>query len=244
MRNVKITIEYEGTDYAGWQVQPNGTSIQEVVQLAIGAITGEDDVKINGSGRTDAGVHAAGQVASFTTGSDIPADDLVHAINSKLPDDIAVIDAADVPAEFHARFSAKSKTYRYSILNRAVRSPLDRVRRCFVRRKLDMAAMQAAAKHIAGEHDFAAFQSKPDGKPSVRRITDLAVDADGDEIHITVSANGFLYNMIRAIAGTLIEVGLGAREADSIAELIESRDRSAAGATAPPQGLCLMRVEY
>lgn len=244
MRNVKITIEYDGTDYAGWQIQPNGTSIQEMVQLAIGAITGEDDVKINGSGRTDAGVHAAGQVANFTTGSDIPAADLVHAINSKLPDDIAVIDAADVPAEFHARFSAKSKTYRYSILNRAARSPLDRRRRHFVRRPLDVAAMQAAAKHIVGEHDFAAFQSKPDGKPSVRRITELTIDADGDEIHITVSANGFLYNMVRAIAGTLIEVGLGGHDAESIAALIESRDRSAAGATAPPQGLCLLRVEY
>ena len=244
MRNVKITIEYEGTDYAGWQVQPNGTSIQEMVQRAIGEITGETDVKINGSGRTDAGVHAAGQVANFTTGSNIPADDLVHAINSKLPDDIAIIDAADVPAEFHARYSAKSKTYRYSILNRAVRSPLDRRRRHFVRRKLDVAAMQAAAEHVVGEHDFAVFQSKPNGKPSVRRITSLTVDADGDEVHITVSANGFLYNMVRAIAGTLIEVGLGARDQDSIAELIESRDRSAAGATAPPQGLCLMKVEY
>jgi tRNA pseudouridine38-40 synthase len=244
LRNVKLTIEYDGTAYAGWQVQPNGPSIQGAVQQAIGAITGETGVKLIGSGRTDAGVHAAGQVANFTTGSAIPAGDLVHAINTKLPDDIAVVDAADAPAEFHARYSATSKTYRYSILNRAVRSPLGRRRSHVVRKALDVAAMQAAAAHLVGEHDFAAFQSKPDGKPSVRRITSLTVDADGDTISITVSANGFLYNMVRAIAGTLIETGVGARDPDDIPTLIASRDRSAAGPTAPPQGLCLIRVEY
>jgi tRNA pseudouridine38-40 synthase len=244
MRNVKLTIEYDGTDYAGWQVQPNGTSVQAVVQDAIAAITGETSVKLIGSGRTDAGVHAAGQVANFRTGSTIPAADLVHAINSKLPADVAVVAAEDAPDDFHARYSATSKTYRYAILNRAVRSPLERRRTAFVRGTLDLAAMRRAARHVVGEHDFACFQSKPDGKPSVRTLTRCDVERSGDGIAITVAANGFLYNMVRAIAGTLIEVGLGRREPDSVAGLIASRDRSLAGPTAPPAGLCLMRVEY
>ncbi|MFH1731334.1 MAG: tRNA pseudouridine(38-40) synthase TruA [Planctomycetota bacterium] len=243
-RNVKLTIEYDGTNYAGWQVQPNGTGVQEVVQDAIARITGETAVKLIGSGRTDAGVHAAGQAANFMTDSNIPAGDLVHAINSKLPDDVAIVGAEDVPADFHARYSAKSKTYRYSILNRAVRGPLERSRCHFVRKKLDVAAMREAAKSFVGEHDFAAFQSKPDGKSSVRRITKLDIEANGEKIDISVAANGFLYNMVRAIAGTLIEVGLGARPPGSITELIGSRDRAAAGPTAPAHGLCLMKVEY
>jgi tRNA pseudouridine38-40 synthase len=244
MRNIKLIIEYDGANYAGWQVQPNGPSIQETLQDAISAITREPDVKINGSGRTDAGVHAAAQVANFQTDTAIPAAALVHAINTKLPEDIAVVAAEDAPGDFHARYSARSKTYRYSILNRPVRGPLDRRRCGYVRAPLDTAAMRAAAEHIVGEHDFAAFQSKPDGKPSVRTVTRLEVIDDAPHIHIEVSANGFLYNMVRAITGTLIEVGLGRRSADGIAELIASRDRSAAGPTAPPQGLCLMEVEY
>jgi len=244
MRNVKLTIEYDGTRYVGWQVQPNGVSVQEVVQNAIAAVTGEQDVKLIGSGRTDAGVHAAGQTASFRTDTSIPAEDLVPAINTKLPDDIAALDAEDVPDDFHARYSATSKTYRYSILNRRVRSPLARARAHLVRRPLDVGAMQAAARHLVGEHDFAAFQSKPDGRPSVRTVTRLEVEAEGPYVRITVSANGFLYNMVRAIAGTLTEVGLGRRAADSLPGLIASLDRSTAGPTAPPQGLCLLEVEY
>ncbi len=243
-RIIKLTIEYDGTDYAGWQVQPNGVSVQEVVQNAIAAITGESDVTVSGSGRTDAGVHAAGQVAHVKTGSDIPAADLVHAINTKLPKDVAIVGAEDAPADFHARYSAKAKTYRYTILNRGVRSPLERRRAHVVRRKLDADAMRAAAAHLVGEQDFAAFQSKPDGKSSVRTISRLDVDADGDTITLTVTGNGFLYNMVRAIAGTLIEVGLGARAPESIPALIDSRDRGQAGPTAPPQGLCLMQVDY
>jgi tRNA pseudouridine38-40 synthase len=244
MRNVRLTIEYDGTDYAGWQVQPNGMSVQERVQDAISAITGEDDVPLIGSGRTDAGVHAAGQAASFRTNSAIPSADLVHAINTKLPPDIAVVDACDVGEDFHARYSAKSKTYCYSILNRDVRGPLARRRTAFVRGELNLAAMRRAAGNIVGERDFACFQSKPEGRPSVRTITQCDIAREGDLVTITVAANGFLYNMVRAIAGTLIEVGLGRREAQSVAELIASRKRSLAGPTAPAQGLCLMRVDY
>ncbi len=244
MRNIKLILEYDGTNYAGWQVQPNGASIQEIVQKAIAEITGEPDVRLIGSGRTDAGVHAAGQVAHFKTTSNIPAADLVRAINTKLPEDIAVLRAEDVPDDFHARYSARSKTYRYTILNAAVRRPLERHRAWLVRAPLDLAAMRRAAAALVGTHDFAAFQSKPQGKSSVRTVTRLDIVADGSRIDIWISANGFLYNMVRAIAGTLIEVGLGKIPPDAVAELLESRNRSAAGPTAPPQGLCLMEVQY
>jgi len=244
MRNIKLTLEYDGSAYAGWQVQPNGTAVQQVVQEAIAAVTGELDVTLTGSGRTDAGVHAAGQVANFKTDTTIPAADLVHAINANLPADVAVLEARDVADDFHARYSAKSKTYRYTVLNCAVRRPLERARSYLVRRPLDAAAMRAAATHLVGEHDFAAFESKQDGTPSVRTVTRLDVEVDGPRIAFVISANGFVYNMVRAIAGTLIEVGLGKRPPDSVAEVLASRDRSAAGPTAPPQGLCLMEVVY
>jgi len=244
LRTIKLTIEYDGSNYAGWQVQRTGQSVQTRIQEAIAAITGAPAVRLVGSGRTDAGVHAAGQVAHFKSATTIPAQDLVHAINTELPDDIAIIAAQDVPDDFHARYSAKSKTYRYSIVNRAVRSPLERGRAHFVRGRLDVPAMRAAAQALLGEHDFAAFRSKPNGKPSVRTITRLDVMTAGERIDLFVSANGFLYNMVRAIAGTLIEVGLGRRTPESVAGLLRSLDRSAAGPTAPPQGLCLMDVEY
>ncbi len=243
-RNIKLTIEYDGTDFAGWQVQPNARTVQETVQRAISRITGEPEITLVGSGRTDAGVHARAQVASVKTDTTIPADDLVHAINTQLPEDVAVIDARDVPDDFHARYSATGKTYRYTIINRAVPSPLERNRACLVRRPLDVAAMRAAAGHIVGRHDFAAFESKSGDNSSVRTVTRLDVLADGDRIEMTVSADGFLYNMVRAIAGTLIEVGQGRRTPDSIPALIATRDRAQAGPTAPPQGLCLMEVEY
>jgi len=244
MRNVILTIEYDGTDYAGWQIQPNGKSIQETVQKAIAEITGEPDIGLIGSGRTDAGVHAREQVANFKTRSTIPAADLVHAINTKLPEDIAVIDADDAPEDFHARYSAKWKMYRYTILNRPVRSPMRRRDALFIRKPLDVDAMRAAAQRLVGEHDFAAFQSKPNGKPTVRTIRLSGIEQTGPEINVYLAANGFLYNMVRAIVGTLLEVGHGKRTPESITDLIASADRSAAGPTAPPQGLCLMEVKY
>ncbi|MFW6107926.1 MAG: tRNA pseudouridine(38-40) synthase TruA [bacterium] len=244
MRNIKLTIEYEGADFAGWQVQPNARTVQDVVQRAVRGITGETELKLVGSGRTDAGVHAAGQVANVHTETAIPAANLIHAINTRLPEDVAIVGAEDVPPDFHARYSAVSKTYRYTILNRPAPSPLERARVYLVRRPLDIAAMRAAAESLVGEHDFAALQSKPDGKPSVRTITRLELTADGAHVFITATADGFLYHMVRAIVGTLVEVGLGRRRPDSIAELVESGDRSRAGPTAPPQGLCLMEVTY
>ncbi len=244
MRNIKLILEYDGTNYAGWQVQPNGASIQDVVQKAIAEITGEPDVRLVGSGRTDAGVHAAGQVAHFRTATNIPAANLLHAINTKLPEDIAVLHAEDVPDDFHARYSARSKTYRYTILNEPVHHPLERRRACLVRAPLDLAAMRRAAAALVGTHDFAAFQSKPQGKSSVRTISQLDIVADGPRIDIWISADGFLYNMVRSIAGTLIKVGLGRTPPDAVAAVLESRDRAAAGPTAPPQGLCLMGVAY
>jgi len=243
MRNVKLIIEYDGANYAGWQIQPNGVSIQQVVQDAIASITGEQ-VKLIGSGRTDAGVHASGQCANFATNSEIPAAALAHAINTKLPPDIAIVRAEDAPPDFHARYSAKSKTYRYTIFNRDMRSPLNRNRAVHVREKLDLKSMQTAAAQLIGTHDFAAFRSKPTPKSSVRTVICAAAARHGHLMEITITANGFLYNMMRAIVGTLIEIGLGKRGADSIEMLLETRDRALAGPTAPPQGLCLLGVDY
>ncbi len=241
---MKLIIEYEGTQYAGWQIQPNAVGIQQVLQNAIAEITGEQGLNLIGSGRTDAGVHALGQTANFTTNTSIPAADLVHAVNTNLPDDVAVVHAEDVAGDFHARYSAKSKTYRYSILNQRVPSPIHRRWWHLVRKPLDLEAVRTAAPHFIGWHDFAAFQSKPIGARSAREISMLVIESAAPEIAIYVAANGFLYNMVRAIAGTLIEVGLGKRTPESILELIASGDRSAAGPTAPAQGLCLMEVEY
>ena len=250
MRNVKLTIEYDGTNYQGWQVQRtergNSPTIQLALEQAIPHVV-QHTVRVIGSGRTDSGVHALGQVANFLTESAIPPGNLVHAINSYLPHDIAVLHAEDVPLDFHARYSAKSKTYRYTILNRDARSPLLRHRTWHLRRKLEIDRMIAAARYLIGEHDFTAFQSKAaeaEDISSVRTITQLDVAAHDCLIEFTVSANGFLYNMVRAIVGTLVQVGYCRFQPDDMERILDSADRSQAGPTAPAKGLCLMHVEY
>ncbi len=243
-RNIKITIEYDGTDYFGWQRQPNRATVQQRVEEAIEAVT-QARTHVNASGRTDTGVHALGQVANFRTESAIPIEKFPLALNANLPRDIAVLAAEQAAPDFHARFDAKSKTYRYTILNQAIRSPLRERYATRVRPRLDVSRMQAAAAHLMGEHDFAAFQSEAgSGRSSVRTILRAEIVHVEPIIEFWIEANGFVYNMVRAIVGTLIPVGQGKLTPDEFAAILESADRDRAGATAPPQGLCLMHVKY
>ncbi|ADL06943.1 tRNA pseudouridine(38-40) synthase TruA [Thermosediminibacter oceani] len=242
--NVKILLEYDGTNYHGWQKQNNALSVQEVLEKAIYALTGER-VSIIGAGRTDAGVHARGQVANFRTNTRIPVERLPYAINSKLPEDIAVKGAEAVPDDFHARYSAKAKVYTYSIYNAPFPSPLLRRYSYFFPLPLDVEAMRRAAKAFIGVHDFAAFRASGSSvKTSVRNITRLDVKKCGKLLTIEVEADGFLYNMVRIIAGTLLEVGTGKKDPEEIPSIIESRDRERAGVTLPAHGLCLEKVIY
>jgi tRNA pseudouridine38-40 synthase len=247
-RNIRLVIEYDGTAYHGWQRQANALTIQQMLEEAIAGLVGHP-VRIHGSGRTDAGVHALGQVANFRTTSTIPADRLPHAINAHLPPDIAVLRADDVPDAFHARYSATGKTYRYTLLCRSVRPTLDRTRVYWVRWPLDADAMRRAAALFIGEHDFAAFETESTGEGTVRTVTRCDIEAHpeptgGQRIEITVSANGFLYNMVRAMVGTLLQIGGGKAPPERVAQLLAARDRTLAGPTAPARGLCLLSVDY
>lgn len=244
MRTIKLTIEYDGTGYAGWQIQPNGLSVQEVLETALEKLTGEN-VRLRSSGRTDAGVHARGMVAAFQTEKTIPLRAFSDGLNSLLPPDIAVREAEETHPDFNPRRDATGKHYRYTILNSSRRSPLNRM---FVWRLgcgLDLAAMRRAACHFLGEKDFAAFRaSNCAAKTTVRRIDSLDVSRNGDMIVIDVFGSGFLKNMVRIMVGTLVEVGRGAVAPEDIPGLIASGDRRKAGITAPPQGLCLVEVFY
>jgi len=242
--NVKILLEYDGTAYCGWQRQKNALSIQEVLEKAISSITNEE-IRVIGAGRTDAGVHALGQVANFKTNTRIPIEKLPYAINSKLPEDIVVKHAEIVPDDFHARFCAKSKVYTYTIYNSKFPSPLLRRYSYFCSSPLDTDAMKRAAQLLIGTHDFKAFMASGSPvKSTVRHVERLEVVRNGDIVRIEVQANGFLYNMVRIIAGTLLDVGMGKINADEITSIIESRDRFYAGKTLAPQGLCLVKVIY
>jgi len=242
-RNVKLTIEYDGTNYHGWQRQANATTIQQVMEEGIERLVGHP-VTLYGSGRTDAGVHALGQVANFRTTSAIPAGQLHHAINAHLPADIAVVRAEDVAAEFHARYWARSKTYRYSIVCRPVRPVIGARYVHWLRRDPDFERMHEAAARFLGEHDFGAFATECPDEGTVRVVTRSELVRAGERIDYYVAANGFLYNMVRAMVGTLLEVGFGKLEPDDVARILESRDRTLAGPTAPARGLCLLSVDY
>jgi tRNA pseudouridine38-40 synthase len=244
MRNIKLTIEYDGTNYVGWQCQPNGVSVQQVIEEALAKIL-KESVRINSSGRTDAGVHARGMVASFRTEKSVPLKAFSDGLNSILPPDIAVREAAEMPLHFNPRMDALGKNYRYSILNSPLRSPLDRSMSWQVKKKLDLEAMRKAASHFVGEKDFAAFRAaKCCAKTTVRRIDSLEIYSKNEFIIFDVRGNGFLRNMVRIIVGTLVEVGRGTMSPDEMAALFEGCGREKAGVTAPPQGLCLMEVFY
>jgi tRNA pseudouridine38-40 synthase len=245
MRNIKLTLSYDGTDFKGWQTQPGYRTLQETLETAIAKLTGEPRIRANASGRTDAGVHAVGQVVNFYSTTQLPCETLVRAINAHLPDDMVVREAVDVPEAFDANQDALRKLYRYVIHDGAVPSPFLRRYACQSRHPLDAAAMRRAAEPLKGRHDFSSFETE--GSPrmsSVRTILHLAVNRVGDWIWIDVEGDGFLYNMVRAIAGTLMNVGRGYWPESQVAAILESRDRTQAGPTAPAQGLFLMRVAY
>jgi tRNA pseudouridine38-40 synthase len=244
MRNIRLTIEYDGTAYCGWQHQENGLSIQEVIEGCIARMTGER-IRLHGSGRTDAGVHALGQVANFQTGTRLGERNLLLGINSLLPPDIAVRELREAEPEFHARFDARSKSYLYRICNRPVRSPRERHFAWFVREPLLLDRIEAGLSRLTGRHDFTSFCATHGDCPDrVRTILRAAVTREGEIVQISVEADGFLRYMVRTIVGTLVEVGRGKRSPDEIGAILAARDRCRAGLTAPPQGLFLKEVMY
>ena len=244
MRNIKLVIEYDGKDFNGWQKQPNKLNIQGTIEQAIKIITGEE-VDLTASGRTDAGVHAFGQVANFKTNSNIPIDKIAIALNSNLKKSIRIISAEEVDERFHSRLTCKKKTYRYVINNSEFSSAIYRNLETHIPQKLDVEKMRVAAKFFEGEHDFKAFKaSGTSSKSSVRTIYKGKVEKQGDRIIIELTGNGFLYNMVRIIAGTLVDVGLEKIKPSEIPEIIEKGERIRAGKTLPPQGLYLVKVEY
>ena len=245
MRTIKLTIEYEGTNYQGWQIQPSGQTIQGVIQDRLKRLTGESSQLI-GSGRTDAGVHALGQVAHFKTESRMDANTFQRALNSLLPEDIVIRRAEEVEVEFHARRSVRSKVYKYRILNRTTPPAIGRQYIWYVPQKLDLDEMKKATCSLVGEHDFSAFRSVGSSiRSSVRNI--LRADwkrGKGGLLRFEIEATGFLKQMVRAIVGTLVEVGRGKIDAEGFREILESRDRRKAGPTAPARGLFLKEVKY
>jgi tRNA pseudouridine38-40 synthase len=246
LRTIKLTIEYDGTNYAGWQIQPNGLAVQQVIEEALQKLL-DERVRLRSSGRTDAGVHARAMVAAFTTTRPLPLQAFVGGVNRFLPPDIAILSATEVAPGFRPIQDARCKWYRYSIYNAPVRSPLRRLFSWHVREPLDTDAMELAARHFVGRHDFAAFRaSNCAAKTTVRRIDSVTVTIDREEelIFIDVTGEGFLKNMVRVMAGTLVEVGRGRFEPERVAWLLENPDRKKAGVTAPACGLCLMNVSY
>ena len=244
MRNIKLTIEYDGKDFNGWQKQPDKLNIQGTIEKAIERVTGEI-VELTASGRTDAGVHSLGQVANFKTNTNIPIEKIPVAINSQLKKSIVIKKAEEVDEKFHSRLSCKRKTYRYIINNSPEGSAIYRNLETHIPYKLNVKKMKEAIKYFIGEHDFKAFKaSGTSSKSSVRTIYDAKVYEDKERIFIELTGNGFLYNMVRIIAGTLVDVGSGKIMPEDIVNIINSKKRENAGKTLPPQGLYLLNVDY
>jgi len=244
VRHIRLVVEYDGTTLCGWQRQTNGPTVQQHLEEALARLL-VHEVSVIGASRTDAGVHARGQVASFRTERTIPLHGIRRGLNSLLPPEIAVRVADEVPDAFHPRFSATGKHYRYTLLARPDRSPRWRERAWHVPEPLDLARMQAAAEPLLGEHDFAAFRAAGcTARTTRRRIDDVTIEPDGELVTLDVRGNAFLRNMVRIVVGTLVEVGIGRREVAQVAEILASLDRTRAGITAPAHGLELMEVRY
>lgn len=244
LRRFAIGAEYDGTAYHGWQIQPHAPSVQEKLNLALSRVA-DEAIECVGAGRTDTGVHAAAQVLHFDTTAERSPRAWVLGLNSNLPDDINALWAAPVPADFHARYSAVSRTYGYRILNRPVRSALERHRAWWLRQPLDYEAMRMAAGHFLGEHDFSAFRAAAcQSRTPVRDVTRLAIEREDSLVRIEITANAFLHHMVRNIVGTLVWIGRGEAGPDWVLELLAGRDRKLAGMTAPAAGLTLTAVDY
>lgn len=241
---VKLVVEYDGTNYAGWQRQKNGLAVQAVLEDAFAKASGERIV-VHGAGRTDAGVHAMAQIAHLDTNCTIPANKISYAMNMLLPPDIRIKESCEADVDFHARFSAKAKTYRYTFYNDKHASAIHRNTTAHVHGKIDIRAMKIAAEYIRGTHDFACFcASGSEVNSTVRTVYRLAVMPEQPFIYIDVTGSGFLYNMVRIIAGTLIDVGLGKVSPEHVKDIINGKDRTKAGATAPARGLMMVKVHY
>lgn len=244
-KRIKLVVAYDGTNYCGWQIQPNGETIEGVLNRELSSLLG-GDIKVTGASRTDSGVHSLGNVAVFDTDTRIPPEKISYALNIRLPEDIVVQDSCEVAPDFHPRHCNSRKTYEYRILNRRFAMPTRRLDTYFYHRPLDVERMQQATRYLEGTHDFKSFCSvNTVVEDTVRTIYTLQVIKDADDIiTIRVQGSGFLYNMVRILAGTLIQVGIGAMEPEQMTEILEAKDRSASGPTAPAQGLTMMGIEF
>lgn len=239
-----MIISYDGTNYCGWQIQINGITVEEVINRELSSLLGEK-IAVIGASRTDSGVHAIGNVAVFDTETRIPAEKISFALNQRLPDDIRIQKSEEVAEDFHPRYCNSTKTYEYKILNRNFPDPLNRLYTHFVYMPLNVEKMKEAADYIVGEHDFASFCSAGSQvKTTTRTVYTLDVTKENDIINIRISGNGFLYNMVRIIVGTLLKVGLGVYPPEHVKEIIEAKDRYQAGPKAPAKGLTLVGIEY
>lgn len=244
LKRVKLIIGYDGTNYCGWQVQINGITVEEIINRELSRLLGED-IAVIGASRTDSGVHALANVAVFDTYTKIPAEKISFALNQRLPEDITIQASEEVPLDFHPRYCNSIKTYEYKILNRRFDVPVLRLYTHFVYMPLDVEKMQNAARYLVGEHDFKSFCSaRTQVKDTVRTVCSLEVSQDDEIINIRISGNGFLYNMVRIIVGTLIKVGLGVYPPEYVKEILGKKDRNAAGPKAPAKGLTLMGIQY
>lgn len=245
MRNIRLLLQYEGSRYQGWQRQQStNNTIQGKLEVLLGRMCGET-VTLSGSGRTDAGVHALGQVANFHTECQMPVEEMLAYINRYLPEDIAVVEIAEVPLRFHSRLNAKGKHYEYRVINSAIPDVFRRRYALEMPESLDVEAMRRAAGFLLGEHDFKSFTSTKKGKKStVRRIDEIAIVKEGNVITFSFRGNGFLHHMIRILMGTLLEVGMGKRTPESMEEILAARDREQAGPLVPAKGLVLVEVYF
>lgn len=244
MKRVRMIISYDGTAYCGWQIQNNGITVEEIINRELTNLLGEE-IAVIGASRTDSGVHAIGNVAVFDTETKIPPEKISFALNQRLPEDIRIQKSEEVDANFHPRYCDSIKTYEYKILNRKFPDPLNRLYTHFVYMPLDVDKMKAAAAYLVGEHDFASFcSSKSQVKTTVRTVYTLEVSKMDDIIKIRISGNGFLYNMVRIIVGTLLKVGLGVYPPEHVETILEAKDRYQAGPKAPARGLTLIGISY